>query len=293
MTARGMVPPTPRVAPYHDRVRIVVVDDSVDIADMLAVALRLEGLDVESVSNGFGKLRNVSRWDGVDAAIVDLNMPGEVDGNALIDWMARHVPHVRRVVYTAWPREQADPVAGLADAFVQKPGSSKEILRALGVTRPASLEPAKIGPLHVHQLESAGLVWLAFCYMLAVIVSVVPDATGTRWTSATANLAIFAGYLFLAFFIAPFVRARLAVTKVAGAVFFLTCGFTHIENFLHAVDNSRPHWEAASHALIHTVQAVSVGAFAISLWVEFIARDGWWPPKLDFSRMFNRGAPRS
>lgn len=133
-------------------------------------------------------------------------------------------------------------------------------------------------------LLAAGVAWA----LVIVLALVTADSGAGLVVAEIANMAIFAGYLFVALFLAPYVRARLLVTKIAGSIFFFTCGLTHLEHFLHALTGARQDYADILHLLNSTIQAVSVLAFAIALWVEFIGGAREWPPRLDFARMFGR-----
>lgn len=89
-----------------------------------------------------------------------------------------------------------------------------------------------------------------------------------------ANLAITSGYLFIAAFIAPNFKVRLLRTRIGGALFFLTCGLTHLEMALHAAfEPDRPFSEMFTSwhmFVIHTVQAASVWSFVTGLYREFV-----------------------
>ena len=115
----------------------------------------------------------------------------------------------------------------------------------------------------------------------------VPEA-GRRWLSAGANLGIFASYLFVAAFIMPHVTVRYLSTRIAGAMFFLTCGLSHIEHFLHAAGGGSVSYIEPLHVVNHTVQLVAVIGFLAQLWREFLSGQSSWPPRLDFAIMFRR-----
>lgn len=98
------------------------------------------------------------------------------------------------------------------------------------------------------------------------------------------NLGIFAGYLFIGFLVLPraseymarlipFVQLRLRWTTIGGAVFFATCGLTHLEMAAHAL--LEPHVQVRALDLewhmiiIHTVQVVSVYTLIAGTVFEF------------------------
>lgn len=87
------------------------------------------------------------------------------------------------------------------------------------------------------------------------------------------NLSIFSGYLFIALVLVPNYRVRFWYTKLGGFLFFLTCGFTHLELAVHAwFDGGLPLPEMTSwHMMgVHVVQAAAVWMFVVGLYVEFV-----------------------
>lgn len=90
---------------------------------------------------------------------------------------------------------------------------------------------------------------------------------------ALLNLVIVFGYLFVAFFVMPYMDIR-KWTKIWGALFFLTCALTHIELATHAYLNE-PFGFLAGHVdwhmwLVHIPQAFSVWGFVTGLYREFV-----------------------
>jgi two-component system NtrC family sensor kinase len=64
------------------RGRALVVDDERGIAELVAVALRQDGLEVETATSGRAALARLAR-DGIDLVVSDVRMP-DLDGAALI-----------------------------------------------------------------------------------------------------------------------------------------------------------------------------------------------------------------
>jgi CheY-like chemotaxis protein len=78
---RGAVEPPAGALPAA-RGRALVVDDERGIAELVAVALRRDGLEVETATSGRAALARLAR-DGIDLVISDVRMP-DLDGAALI-----------------------------------------------------------------------------------------------------------------------------------------------------------------------------------------------------------------
>jgi signal transduction histidine kinase len=74
-------PAAPKPAPRRGSVRVLVVDDNTDLADLLSEALRIEGFETEVAFNAYEAL---DRWRSFTphAAVLDVGLP-ELDGYEL------------------------------------------------------------------------------------------------------------------------------------------------------------------------------------------------------------------
>jgi len=87
---------------------------------------------------------------------------------------------------------------------------------------------------------------------------------------ALLNIGITAGYIFVAFAVAPHFDLKRQWTIVAGMFFFVTCGLTHLEMAYHALLNSH-HVTLSNFSLVnHTVQVIAVWAFVTGLYLEYV-----------------------
>lgn len=143
---------------------------------------------------------------------------------------------------------------------------------------------------HIDRYGISGLLTL---WGLGIGLAAVGERSFLLAQTAIANLAIFMGYLFVAVFIAPWMRTSYRVTKLAGAVFFLTCGITHFDKFIHVVINEQIDLSSWYHVANHNVQSVAVWTFVLALWIEFVRTPSHgWPPRLDFGAMLGRNRRR-
>jgi DNA-binding response OmpR family regulator len=112
--------------------RVLVADDTVAIAEMLAMALEFAGVDVTTRTSDFAVLLTPEPWQGVDAAVIDLMLPG-MDGEDVIRYLAAEHPSVKRVVLSAVAHQRQ----GLGDlaTCITKPVDPRSVLSALGVRR--------------------------------------------------------------------------------------------------------------------------------------------------------------
>ena len=114
--------------------KVVVAEDTVAIADMLCMALEYADVEVVKVTSDFTSLLTPKPWQGVDAVVCDLMLPG-MDGEDIIRYVAEHHPGIARVVLSAvaHQREGLDELA----TCISKPVDPRLLLNALGVRRDA------------------------------------------------------------------------------------------------------------------------------------------------------------
>lgn len=110
--------------------RVAVVEDSIDVADMLRLVLETAGVDTVVFTTGFESLLTAEPWRGVDAAVIDLMLP-EVSGEAIVGYLADNHPGVRRVVLSAVAHQR--PGLDRLATLITKPVSPNVLLAALGV----------------------------------------------------------------------------------------------------------------------------------------------------------------
>lgn len=87
--------------------------------------------------------------------------------------------------------------------------------------------------------------------------------------SVTANITIVLGYLFAAVYVGPRITGTSLLTRIAGGVFFATCGAHHAEAALHTAltpDLAIQAHMTTIHMLgIDTVQAAAIWVFMLGL----------------------------
>lgn len=90
------------------------------------------------------------------------------------------------------------------------------------------------------------------------------------------NLAITGAYLFAALFIGPRLKGTSDLTRIAGALFFATCGLHHMEGALHlqATPNLTVFemFTTVHMLVIDAVQAASIWLFIIGVYLDLIIR---------------------
>lgn len=139
--------------------RILIIEDNLDLAQLVALHLRDVGYSVEVESEGRQGLSR-TRSHAFDLVILDIMLPG-LDGLAVCQEIRRNGPHLPVLMLTSKSSE-VDRVVGLelgADDYVTKPFSVLELLaRVKALLR--RIEALKIAPtvtestdIRVHDLH--------------------------------------------------------------------------------------------------------------------------------------------
>ena len=108
--------------------RMLVVDDEVDIANMLAEYFRMEGYDVTCANSGAEALAAASVGAAPDIMLLDVNMPG-MDGFEICK-LIREKKNTPIIMVSA-KKEDIDKIRGLglgADDYMTKPFSPSELV---------------------------------------------------------------------------------------------------------------------------------------------------------------------
>jgi two-component system OmpR family response regulator len=111
--------------------RVLVVDDEANIAELISMALRYEGFDVRSAHTGT-KAVSAAKEFRPDAVVLDIMLP-DFDGLEVLRRMRATEPDVPVVFLTARDAVE-DRVAGLTaggDDYVTKPFSLEELVARL------------------------------------------------------------------------------------------------------------------------------------------------------------------
>lgn len=129
-----------------EKIRALVVDDEASLSELLSMALRYEGWDVQTASNGLEALTAVRNFEP-DVMVLDIMMP-ELDGMSVLRRLREEGLDVP-VLFLSAKDGLEDRISGLTaggDDYVTKPFSLEEVvarLRAL-VRRSA----VQLGTLH-------------------------------------------------------------------------------------------------------------------------------------------------
>jgi len=120
-----------RAADGVSPVRVLVVDDESDLAELVSTALRFDGCQTATAGDADEAMR-VARELRPDIAVLDMMLPGD-DGVRLLARLRAEHPDLPAVFLTA-RGDTRDRIAGLragADDYIAKPFSLEELLARL------------------------------------------------------------------------------------------------------------------------------------------------------------------
>ena len=110
-------------------VKVLVVEDEASIREMIALNLRLAGMEAVEADSAEAALPLLEQRPGCDAAILDVMLPG-MNGFSLCETIRRTDQKIGIIILSAKGQEQ-DKIRGLsigADDYMTKPFSVSELL---------------------------------------------------------------------------------------------------------------------------------------------------------------------
>ena len=110
-------------------VKVLVVEDEASIREMIALNLRLAGMEAVEADSAEAALPLLEQKPGCDAAILDVMLPG-MNGFSLCETIRRTDQQIGIIILSAKGQEQ-DKIRGLsigADDYMTKPFSVSELL---------------------------------------------------------------------------------------------------------------------------------------------------------------------
>src|SRR3954469_25436059 len=148
--------PADLTRPDGSPLRVLVVDDEVNIAELISMALRYEGWQVSMAHTGTSAV-TTAKDTRPDAVVLDMMLP-DIDGPEVLLRMRTTLPDVPVVFLTARDAVE-DRIAGLTaggDDYVTKPFSLEELvarlrglMRRSGAKRVANSSVLVVGDLEL------------------------------------------------------------------------------------------------------------------------------------------------
>ena len=204
-------------------VRVLVVEDEANIREMIALNLRLTGMEAVEAESAEAALPLLAKKPGCDAAILDVMLPG-MNGFSLCETIRRTDQKIGIIILSAKGPEQ-DKIRGLsigADDYMTKPFSVSELLARVEalcrrVHRAESEEeqdPAKELGMAVYRTES-GEVVMAACYLVPYAAE---DVAALRLVT---SLTLIERQIQNAFFASLVVVAAILIFSIMSGLYFV------------------------------------------------------------------------
>lgn len=115
-----------------NKTRVLVVEDETSIREMVALNLRLHGMDALEAGSAEEALEILNRGEHCDAALLDVMLPG-MNGFSLCETIRKRDNTIGIIIVSAKGQE-ADKIRGLsigADDYITKPYSVSELIARL------------------------------------------------------------------------------------------------------------------------------------------------------------------
>jgi DNA-binding response OmpR family regulator len=119
----------------HDEVRVLVVDDSDDAAEALALILQINGYVVKTAANGAQALTQVAHFSP-HCVLLDVDMPG-IDGLQLSKTLReRYGDDIVLIAVTGWSTgdTRVAQTFEVVDHYLRKPLNPQELQKLLPPT---------------------------------------------------------------------------------------------------------------------------------------------------------------
>jgi DNA-binding response OmpR family regulator len=110
--------------------RILIVEDEFLIRLTLAEALADEGFDCAEAESGDAALDLIKSGPMFDLLLTDVQLPGKLDGFALVHAARAISPDLRVIFMTGRPDRARDTGASRSDLYIAKPYLPSEICHA-------------------------------------------------------------------------------------------------------------------------------------------------------------------
>ena len=217
--------------------RILIVEDSADIADLITHYLERAGHTVDRLASGSGVLAR-AQSNAPDLIVLDLMLPG-MDGLLVCQALRAEASTARIPIIMLTARgEEADRIRGLelgADDYVTKPFSPKELVARVAAMlrrfdRPARAAVMHYGPITIdvdrHHVTAGGeeirltaKEFLLLCYLIehrGRVLSrdlLLTDVWGYQYTGGTRTVDVHVRRLREKF---PFFETSLTTVKQFG-----------------------------------------------------------------------------
>lgn len=111
--------------------RLLVVEDEPDLRDLLVQRFEAAGHEVVSVGTGADALRSVDQQGPPDAAVLDVDLPGQDGVDLLADLRSRHPALPALFITVLWSGELLARMKATGCPYLTKPFAAKDLRAAL------------------------------------------------------------------------------------------------------------------------------------------------------------------
>lgn len=119
-----------------DQLRVMIVEDHVEIARLFGVLLKSHGCHVQICGDGLDAIRSIHRFQP-DVVLLDLRLPG-IDGYQVAERIHKQMGELRPliIVITAYSQDRYREMAMAAgaDLYLTKPISGRDLIRYIAET---------------------------------------------------------------------------------------------------------------------------------------------------------------
>ena len=117
--------------PLPALIRVLVVEDEFLIRLTLTEALRDEGFEVLEAETGDAALPMLAPGSGIQLLLTDIQLPGSLNGLALVDQVRRDLPDLPVIYMTGRPDQNGSGASSPLDVYVAKPYTLTDICNAV------------------------------------------------------------------------------------------------------------------------------------------------------------------
>jgi len=112
-------------------VRILIVDDDINIRKSLKTILSDEGYTVDLAANGNEAIKK-TETEVYNIALIDIRLP-DMEGTELLNRMKTTVPRMRKIIITGYPSVEnaIEAVNRKADSYLVKPVNIEKLLKTI------------------------------------------------------------------------------------------------------------------------------------------------------------------
>ena len=111
--------------------RVLIVEDEFLIRLTLSEVLSDEGYEVLEAGSGDEALRLLEGAADVAVLLTDIQLPGSLDGRALVQRIRQERPDLPVIFMTGRPEAMGDQATGTHDLYIAKPYLPSEICQAV------------------------------------------------------------------------------------------------------------------------------------------------------------------